>query len=220
MRPACDTHLAGGMFDGARDGRALLLTEAESRSMRFSSALLEAALHAALGRDSAVARAIEHAASEMRVARGSHDDVLPSHLVEIARVRLRALRGDHAAALATLTAREEDSAPRSSVLYLGSSERLLRAQLLRSLGRARDALRWLATIPEDIGADAAVVPAALLFKAHVLLESGDSVEASRAAGWALRYWRDSEASEIARVDEARRLLRGTPGLELGVRGRQ
>ncbi len=129
------------------------------------------------------------------------------HLARIIRARVLEQQGDARAALRILG---PPDLPRLRVLpgimqHPTAAERFLRATLLARLGRADEALRWLATIPDPSGYDAVYLAPAHFLRASILEERGDRAPAAFHYARVVELWRnaDPELQPMVRRAQAR-----------------
>jgi DNA-binding SARP family transcriptional activator/TolB-like protein len=139
-----------------------------------------------------------------------------AHRVELARYQAYALRariaqrgGDSRRALALL----EKGWPHRTLpqfssyeTYAHTPERLLRADLLRSLGREREALEWYATVDEDLGAGVAYLAPAHLAQAEILDRLGERRAAAAHYARFVGLWKGADPSSQPIVQRARTRL--------------
>ena len=71
-------------------------------------------------------------------------------------------------------------------------ERFLRAELLREVGRQREALKWYATFPDPEAYDLVYLPAAILRRAELYERLGDQAAARRFYARFADLWRDAD----------------------------
>ncbi|HXT16466.1 MAG TPA: BTAD domain-containing putative transcriptional regulator [Gemmatimonadaceae bacterium] len=90
-----------------------------------------------------------------------------------------------------------------SSMLLNAEERWVRAEVLSKLGRDREALRVLASIPGPNGGDIAYAPAAHLRQGELLEKLGQRNEAAAQYQRALDYWRTADAELAPLVARAR-----------------
>jgi tetratricopeptide (TPR) repeat protein len=139
-----------------------------------------------------------------------------AHRVELARYQGYALRarlaqrsGDNRRALALL----EKGWPQRTLpqfssyeTYAHTPERLLRADLLRALGREREALEWYATVDEDLGAGVAYLAPSHLARAEILDRLGERRAAAAHYARFVALWRTADAPSQPAVQRARARL--------------
>ncbi|HET6231146.1 MAG TPA: BTAD domain-containing putative transcriptional regulator [Longimicrobiaceae bacterium] len=90
--------------------------------------------------------------------------------------------------------------------YAHTPERMLRADLLRALGRDREALAWYATAAEDLGAGIAYLAPAELAQAEILDRRGDRPGAADHYRRFVALWRDADPEALPAVRRARARL--------------
>ncbi len=96
-----------------------------------------------------------------------------------------------------------DSVLPSLVSYPLAYERLLRADLLRKMGRSTDALRWYETFPDTYPYDRAFLPYALVRRGWLQLEEGDHSAAITTLRLAVEYLANAEPPFASLLTEAR-----------------
>lgn len=175
--------------------------------LAFAASELEVALQAAIGNRALVHRFVA-VAEHVKPALSAADAPVLSQIQAWTRARDLALAGDTAAALREIEQHRLDPYPRGSLIFSGAYGRLERARLLVASGRHEEALTWLATIPEENAKDAALYPAMLFeaLKAHAA--RGDRAAAQATGQRLVRLWRAAEPTELERVEQVRRLMRG------------
>ncbi|MDB4948942.1 MAG: putative serine/threonine protein kinase, partial [Gemmatimonadetes bacterium] len=130
------------------------------------------------------------------------------------RARLAQRAGDPARALALLEKGWPDrTLPQFSAYetYAFAPERMLRAELLRALGRDREALGWYATVDEDLGASIAWQAPSHLARAELCERLGDRRGAALHYARFVRLWAGADPESRPAVDRARARLRALGG---------
>jgi tetratricopeptide (TPR) repeat protein len=122
------------------------------------------------------------------------------------RARLLAARGDYAASLALVEKQELRLPARYALFYGHLSENWLRASLLASLGRPREALSSYEVINFQNAIDPVLVSAALLRKARLLETLGDTEVAISQYARFVDMWKDCEPSQRPELERARARL--------------
>ena len=88
----------------------------------------------------------------------------------------------------------------------GLNERMLRARVLRDLGRYPEALRWASTMDATLADQFLWLAPALLLQAELHERLGAREEASSAYARAIELWKGCDPELQPRVEEARRKL--------------
>ena len=88
--------------------------------------------------------------------------------------------------------------------YARASERLLRADLLHAAGRNAEAIRWYASVPEDLGMGIMFAAPAHLGAARAYEAMGNAEGARREYGNAADFWANADADLKAIASDARR----------------
>ncbi len=125
------------------------------------------------------------------------------------RARIESVRGDPSGALSVLVgAPMQTFYERSlaSAFYNQVAERFLRAELLRELGRSRDALAWYEQIGTVSPIELAYVPMAILRRAEIHEELGDDATAVELYGDFVAMWEMADPDLQPRVEQARARL--------------
>jgi DNA-binding SARP family transcriptional activator/TolB-like protein len=139
-----------------------------------------------------------------------------AHRVELARYQAYALRariaqrtGDSRRALALL----EKGWPQRTLpqfssyeTYAHTPERMLRAGLLRALGRDNEALDWYATVDEDLGAGVAYLAQSHLAQAEILDRLGDRRAAAAHYARFVALWKSADPASQPTLQRARTRL--------------
>ena len=86
------------------------------------------------------------------------------------------------------------------------NERMLRARVLRDLGRYPEALRWASTMDATLADQFLWLAPALLLQAELHERLGAREEASSAYARAIELWKGCDPELQPRVEEARRKL--------------
>jgi hypothetical protein len=86
--------------------------------------------------------------------------------------------------------------------YPLAHERFLRAQLLDTLGRSDEALRWYATFPDPNAYDFMFLPSAVLRRAQLLERLGRRAEAAAEYARFARLWETADAPLRATARDA------------------
>jgi DNA-binding SARP family transcriptional activator/TolB-like protein len=143
------------------------------------------------------------------------------HVVELARYQAHALRariaqrdGDPRLALALLEQGwPQRTLPRFSSYetYGHTAERMLRADLLRALGRDDEALAWYATVDEDLGAGIAWLAPSYLARAEIYDRRGDRAHAAWHYARFVDLWRNADPVSQPSVRQARERLAALRG---------
>ncbi|MEP6779705.1 MAG: BTAD domain-containing putative transcriptional regulator [Gemmatimonadaceae bacterium] len=137
---------------------------------------------------------------------------LAIHLAHELDARLRWHRGDAAGALREVESGwPKGSARKSLPLYQGEAytqahERYFRGELLESLGRDAEAIRWYASVADDQGASIALSAPVHLARARIADRQGESAIAINEYQQALALWANADAAVSADVRTSRARL--------------
>ena len=113
--------------------------------------------------------------------------------------------GDHARVLAALGLGSPESRQYPDPLsYLVGTSKWERIQSLIALGRDREALRWLETIPDVGGYDLVYIAPASLLRARILERLGRNAQAAEAYRRAAQIWAHADPAFDSLVASARR----------------
>ncbi|HVS02844.1 MAG TPA: tetratricopeptide repeat protein, partial [Thermoanaerobaculia bacterium] len=130
------------------------------------------------------------------MARQRPDHPIVDYLADALRAQLLARRGDLAGALAQLDRTHVEAPGRTlnfSLYYAGTEARLLRAELLRQLGRGEEAIRWYRSVDETCCFESLVYgPWTHLQRARIHDQADRRDRAVWHYGRFLDAWRDAE----------------------------
>jgi DNA-binding SARP family transcriptional activator len=124
----------------------------------------------------------------------TRDELYARDFSRLLRAEVLAARGKHADALQALGAPgvESDSNLTEITSYPKAHERFLRAELLHTLNRDDEALRWYATFPDPAGTDLMYLGAALRRRGEIAESRRDTASAVTAYRRVLDLLRDAE----------------------------
>jgi DNA-binding SARP family transcriptional activator/tetratricopeptide (TPR) repeat protein len=156
------------------------------------------------------ARAIEHAEALERLDANGQFPQLAMPYARGVRAAIARARGESAEALRLLDGARPRVPPHLALLsplLSATPERLMRAALLRELGRYNEAAGWYGAIAERSVYDLIHLAATHLARSEIHREHGDQDRALKHDAAIVRLWRDCDDELRPVVDEARRRLR-------------
>ena len=188
------------------------LASARALAARIDSSRAEFLLPAKLSLEGALAvragnlAAAESAARDLEVLPLLERSSITTDLALAVRARILAARGDAGGALALLQKQQLTVPSRYALLFPNLAEVWLRASLLVSLGRGREALPLYDALPFYEMVQPAFAPAAHLRKARIFDTLGDREAAIRHYSRFVELWKNCEPALQPEVDRARARL--------------